>query len=296
MILIGENIHVMSPKVAAALKSRDAAPLRELAAAQAAAGMDMIDLNIGPARKGGAELMGWLVEEVAASCPVPLSLDTTNAEAIEAGLETLARLGRGGLINSCPVLPERLERLLPLAARYNQPVIALMWGPEGLPRDAAERGALAAEFLWRAAEAGVPVDNIWIDPVLCPLKGQQEQLMAALEFMQMLPELAPGARTTCGLSNISNGVPAELRGWLNRTYLVMLRRAGLTSAIVNAFDAELRALACGQRPELERLILRVMDGDEPRLADLAPEEAAYVRSARVLLGRSLFSDSWLEVA
>jgi 5-methyltetrahydrofolate corrinoid/iron sulfur protein methyltransferase len=294
--LIGENIFVTAPRVSEALKGRDAAFLRELAAAQAASGMDMLDLNIGPARKGGAELMRWLVNEVAAACPLPLSLDTTNIEAIEAGLAALAQLGRGGLINSCSVLPERLERLLPLAARYNQPIIALMWGPEGLPRDANERGALAAEFLWRAAKAGVPPENIWIDPVLCPIKGQQEQLAAALEFLRMLPELAPGCRTTCGLSNISNGVPAALRGWLNRTYLIMLRRAGLTSAIVSANDAELVALARGQRDELERLVHRVMDGDEPRLADLSPEEAAYAKSARVLLGRSLFSDSWLEVA
>jgi 5-methyltetrahydrofolate corrinoid/iron sulfur protein methyltransferase len=295
MILIGENIHVMSPKVSAALKARDAGPLRELAASQAAAGMDMIDLNIGPARKGGDDLMGWLVGEVASACPLPLSLDTTNLDALEAGLEALRAAGRGGLINSCSAVPERMERLLPLAARFQTPVIALMWGPDGLPRDANERGVLAADFLWRASEAGVTPEQLWIDPVLCPLKGQQEQLASALEFMQMLPELAPGCRTTCGLSNISNGVPAELRGWLNRTYLIMLRRAGLTSAIVNAFDADLVRIARGERADLEGLVFRVMDGEEPGLAGLGPEEAAYVRSARVILGRSLFSDSWLEL-
>jgi 5-methyltetrahydrofolate corrinoid/iron sulfur protein methyltransferase len=296
MILIGENIHVMSPRVATALKVRDAAPLRELARQQAEAGMDWLDLNIGPARKAGGELMRWLVGEVAEVCDLPLSLDTTSIEAIEAGLGVLAELKRGALINSCSVIPERMARLLPLAARYRAPLIALMWGPDGLPRDANERGALAAEFLYRAASAGIPPENIWIDPVLCPLKGQQEQLVSALEFVQMLPELAPGCASVCGLSNISNGVPGELRGWLNRTYLIMLKRFGLTSAIVNANDGELRRIARGERPELERLVHRVMDGDEPRLAGLSPEEAAYVRSARVILGRSLFSDSWLEVS
>jgi 5-methyltetrahydrofolate corrinoid/iron sulfur protein methyltransferase len=295
MLLIGENIHVMSPRVAAALKGREAAPLCELARAQAAAGMDWLDLNIGPARKGGADLMRWLAGEVAAVCPLPLSLDTTNVEALEAGVSACAELGRPALINSCSVVPERLERLLPLAAATGTPVIGLMWGPEGLPRDANERAALAAELLWRAAEAGVAPESIWIDPILCPIKGQQEQLVAALDFMRMLPELAPGAQSTCGLSNISNGVPHELRGWLNRTFLVMLKRAGLTSAIVNAFDAELALLARGERPDIEALIHRVMDGDEPPLSKLSPEEAAYVKSARVILGRSLFSDSWLEV-
>jgi 5-methyltetrahydrofolate corrinoid/iron sulfur protein methyltransferase len=296
MILIGENIHVMSPQVAAALKARDAGVLRALARQQAEAGMDMLDLNIGPARKGGEELMRWLVGEITQVCELPLSLDTTSHQAIEAGLGALAPLGRGALINSCSVVPERMERLLPLAARYGVPLIALMWGPEGLPRDANERGALAAEFLYRAAEAGVPAGNIWIDPVLCPIKGQQEQLVHALEFMEMLPELAPGCKSTCGLSNISNGVPAQLRGWLNRTYLIMLRRAGLTSAIVNAFDAELARIARGERGDLERLVHQVMDNDEPDPAALGSEEAAYVRSARVILGRSLFSDSWLEVS
>jgi len=295
MILIGENIHVMSPRVSEALKARDAGPLRELAAQQAAAGMDMLDLNIGPARKGGAELMAWLVGEVAAACPLPLSLDTTNAEALEAGAKALKAVGRGGLVNSCSVTPERMERLLPLAAETGLPVVALMWGPDGLPRDANERGALAAEFLWRAAEAGVAPENIWIDPVLCPIKGQPEQLMSALEFVQMLPELAPGCRTVCGLSNISNGVPAHLRGWLNRTYLIMLKRYGLMSAIVNAFDPDLARLVRGECPDLEDLVHRLMDGREPA-TPLGPEQAAYVKSARVLLGQSLFSDSWLEVS
>lgn len=295
MLLIGENIHVMSPKVAAALAARDAAAVRELAASQHRAGVDMLDLNIGPARKGGAELMAWLVNEVAAACPLPLSLDTTNADALEAGLTACAALGRGTLLNSCSVVPARMERLLPLAAKFGVPVIGLLWGPEGLPRDANERGALAAELLWRAAEAGVSPENIWIDPILCPIKGQQEQLLAALEFMKMLPELAPGAKSTCGLSNISNGVPNELRGWLNRTFLVMLKRCGLTSAIVNAFDPELAQLARDQRPDLEALIYHIMDGGEPPLAKLSPEEAAYAKSARVILGRSLFSDSWLSV-
>ncbi|MFH0810140.1 MAG: dihydropteroate synthase [Pseudomonadota bacterium] len=295
MILVGENIHVISPRVAEAFKARDGVAVRDMARTQAEAGMDRLDLNIGPARKDGPKLMRWLVGEVCQACELPVSLDTTNAEAIEAGLEVLAEIGRGGLINSCSVMPQRMERLLPLAAKFGAPVIALLWGSDGLPRDANERGALAAEFLYQASAAGIPPENVWIDPILCPIKGQQEQLVHALEFMEMLPEMAPGCGSICGLSNISSGVPGPLRGWLNRTYFIMLKRAGLSSAIVNAFDSDLARIARGERPDLEALVQQVAEGHEPDPSALTPEQTAYVKTARVILGRSLFSDSWLEV-
>ncbi|GAI68170.1 unnamed protein product, partial [marine sediment metagenome] len=102
-------------------------------------------------------------------------------------------------------------------------------------------------------------------------------------------------KSTVGLSNISNGTPTALRPYLNRTYLVMLMRYGLYSAIVDAFDAELIKIAKGEMPQIVDLVHRVMDGDKPDLTSLGEEEIKYVKTVRVLTGESLYSHSWLDV-
>jgi len=292
MLLIGENLNVISKKTANALKQKDASTIKEMALAQADAGMDMIDINLGPARKDGPELMEWVVKTVQDVVDLPLSLDTTNIDAIEAGL----KVHRGkALINSISARPERIEALMPLAKRYDAGFIGLMLGTDGIPRDANERGFLAAQIMAEAANCGIPEEDIWLDPIVLPINSQQMQVQGFTEFVMMLTELAPNSKSTCGLSNVSNGCPAHLRGILNRTYLVMIKRYGMYSAIVDAFDAELREIARGNRPDIESLIFRVMDGESIDMSALSREEADYVKTAKILLGHTLYSDSWLEL-
>jgi 5-methyltetrahydrofolate corrinoid/iron sulfur protein methyltransferase len=292
MFLIGENLNVMSKKLGEAFLARSAGPIQDMARAEAKAGMDMIDLNIGPARKTGPDFMAWLVNTVQEATDLPLSLDTSNAEAIEAGLK--AAKARP-LINSISARPERMEALMPVARKYNAPFIGLTLSAEGIPRDANERGLCAAEILAAAAGYGIPEEDIWIDPIVLPVNTQQMQIQGCTEFMMMLPDLAPAARSTCGLSNVSNGVPTHLRGVMNRTYLIMLKRYGIYSAIVDAFDEKLIAIARDREPELEALVHRVMDGEDIDVSGLSKENADYVKTARVLMGQTLYSDSWLEI-
>ncbi len=113
--------------------------------------------------------------------------------------------------------------------------------------------------------------------------------------MSMLSEIAPGCKSIVGLSNISNGAPAHLRPYLNRTYLVMLMKYGIYSAIVDAFDEELIKLAKSKMPEIVNLVWRMMDGEEPDFASLNPKELEYAKTVRVLTGQSLYSQSWLEI-
>ncbi|MBP1733511.1 MAG: dihydropteroate synthase, partial [Deltaproteobacteria bacterium] len=234
VLRIGENLNVIAKKIGEALKDRDPGPIREMAEAEAKAGVDLIDINLGPARKAGAELMEWVVKTVQEVVPhIPLSLDTSNVEAMEAGLKV--HKGRP-LINSISARPERMEALVPLAQKYKAPYIALMLGVEGIPRDANERGMLAAEHLAKAAQFGIPEEDLWVDPIVLPINTQQIQVQGCTEFIMMMPDIAPTCKSTCGLSNISNGAPAHLRGILNRTYLIMIKRYGMYSAIVDAFD------------------------------------------------------------
>ena len=116
-----------------------------------------------------------------------------------------------------------------------------------------------------------------------------------MKMFKDLQEVAPGMKSTCGLSNVSNGAPDHLRPILNQTYMMMLERYGMASAIVDAFDEGLRGFAQGGREDLRKLIHRVMDGEEVDLKSLSKEEADYVKTAKVLMGKTLYSDSWLEL-
>lgn len=294
MHLIGENLNVISTVIGKAFKEKDPGPIAEEAKRQKEKGMDWIDVNLGPARKGGPELMEFVVktiQEEIGETP-PLCLDTSNIEAMEAGLAT--HKGKA-IINSIMCRPERYENMIPLAVKYQASMIALMWGPEGLPRDENERGALAAELIYAANEAGVPNEDIFVDGIVTPVNIQQPQLMSLLVFQEMLQDMFPGIKSTCGLSNISNGPPDHLRPILNQTYMVMLERKGMYSCIADAYDDPLIAIARGEKPEAVEIIHKVMDGEEIDTGALSKELQGYVKTAKVILGQSLYSDSWLEL-
>jgi 5-methyltetrahydrofolate corrinoid/iron sulfur protein methyltransferase len=292
MILIGENLNVISKTLGPALKDKNAGPIEEMAKAETKAGIDLIDLNIGPARRGGDELMAWVVNTVQAVTDKMLSLDTTNLDAMEAGLGV-----RKGpvLINSVSLQTSRIDKGLELANKYNADLIGLLWSNDGMPRDVNERAMHTVDFVYKANEAGIPNERIWIDPIASPVSVEINQVKACVEFMAMLGEIAPGCKSTVGLSNISNGAPDELRCWLNRTYMIMLMRGGLYSAIVDAFDKDLMAIARGERPDIVELVHKMMDGEKPDISSLPREMANYARTTRVLMGESLYSASWLEV-
>jgi len=223
---------------------------------------------------------------------IPLVLDTSNIDAIEAAIK-VCKLPP--IINSIMARPERYERMIPIAAESGADFIALMWGPEGLPRDENERAALCVELLYAANEAGIPNEKIWVDGIVTPVNIQQPQLISLMEFQAMLQDIAPGAKSTCGLSNISNGPPEHLRGILNQTYMVMLERQGMVSVISDPLDEKLTDIAKGSRQDIVDLIHKVMDGDEPDMASLSKEYQDYVKTVNVILGKTLYSDSWLDI-
>jgi 5-methyltetrahydrofolate corrinoid/iron sulfur protein methyltransferase len=294
MFLIGENLNVINREIGKAFKEKDPGPIAEEAIRQKEKGMDWIDINLGPAKKGGPELMEFVVKTVqeAIGDNIPLCLDTSNIEAMEAGLAV--HKGKP-IINSIMARTERYEKMIPLAVKYNADMIALMWGPDGLPRDENERGALAAELLYAANEAGVPNENIFVDGIVTPVNIQQQQLMSLLAFQEMLQDMFPGVKSTCGLSNISNGPPEHLRSILNTTYLVMLERKGMYSVIADAYDDELIAVARGNRPDIVELVHKIMDGESVDIGALSKELQGYAKTAKVIMGQSLYSDSWLEL-
>ncbi len=304
MLIIGENIHIISPQVKEAFAARDTAAMQKLAKEQAAGGAGMLDLNIGPQKKEGPEIMRWLVPAIQDAVDLPLSLDTTNLDALRAGLQVA---NKQCLVNSASAQPERLETVPPLAAEFGAKLVALTMGKGGIPVTAEERVAMAIDALIpRALEVGIPMENLYLDPLFMTVSGCQEYCPPAVEAVRYIKQgMDPAPMTTGGLSNVSNQVPQEMRSLLNRVYLVMMMAVGLDSAIADPLDKELmntirivetRDDSTGAGALLLTLFDRVaaMEELEPPDVDMKdPDQAAIWKTVQVLMNKVIYTDNYL---
>ncbi len=234
MLIIGEKLSIIAKRVREAMEKRDKGPIQEIARLQHEQGAGMIDANIGPAEDGGASMMEWMVTTIQEAVPLPVCLDTTNVEAVEGGLKVHNNEWGRPLINSTSNDPERFS-LLELAAKYNGEIIGLTVGKGGLPADAEERAAIASEIMARAMEYGVPLEDIYLDPLVLQIATTQEQAIKVVQTIKMFQDLNdPPMKTVVGLSNISNGCPKAIRPILDTHYLALLIYEGLTAAIADA--------------------------------------------------------------
>lgn len=293
MILVGEGIHVISKEINQAIQTRNPEPIQNLARLQEQAGADYLDLNLGALTKNPAEIIQWVVNAVQEVTDIPVSLDTPNPLAMEAGLQICKS---PPLINSANCSQASKETIFPLAQKYSADLIVLTYSDDEMPTDADGRAALVLDMLEYANNLGIPNEKIWVDAVLMPICFNQPQVQAYLEFVKMFEDVAPRARTITGLSNVSScGVPVELRGLLNRTLFVILNRYGHSALIADVLDQYLMRLNRGELPGLVELIYKAEDGEQIDHEALSELEAAYVKTVDVLLGRKIYSHSWLEV-
>ncbi|MCX7857293.1 MAG: dihydropteroate synthase [Deltaproteobacteria bacterium] len=295
MIIIGENIHVIAKEVSQAIRERNAKVIQDLAIQQKEAGADYLDLNVGPVKRDTEETMKWLVECVQEVVDLPLSIDTMNPVAMEAGLKYCKRRP---LLNSASGKTDSKQNMLPLAKKYNCDVVVSVMTDKGMPPDLETKVESILDTVTYANELGIPNEDIWIDPIILPVStaGEGQRIAVEnLEFIKILQDVVPGVKSTVGLSNVSNGVPHHLRPILNRTYLVMLERSGLYSAIADPLDEELMALIRGKMENVRQLIYKVMDKEEIDMSSLTQKEIDYVKTARILMGETLYSDAWLEI-
>lgn len=307
MFVIAENIQIRATRVRQAIEERDAAFLQDTARMLVENGSHMIDLNIGPRKKDGPDVMTWLVETIGSVVDVPLSLDTTNLDAIAAGLK--AAQGRKNMLNPGSIAgdPARTERVFSLAVDYGATVIALTLEQTGMPASADARVAIAMEQLIAPAmEYGLPVEDLFIDPVVLTVKGMQEHPLEIIEAVRACKFMMdPAPSTTCGLSNVSNGVPHENRSLINRTFLVMLLAAGMDSAICDPLDRELMdwvRIVEGRddHTAMGRALVRLydavqnMDAFGPGDVDMDdPEQADLYKTVRILRNEVIFADDYL---
>lgn len=236
MLIIGEKLSIIAKRVREAMQKKDKGPIEEIARTQWKAGAGMIDANIGPAEDGGEELMKWMVTTIQEAVPLPVCLDTTNYKAIEAGLQVHNNEWGKPLINSTSNDPERFPMLF-LAGKYNSRIIGLTIGKGGLPADAEERAGIAAEIMARAMEYGVPLEDIYLDPLVLQIATSQDHALKVIKAVRMFQELNdPPMKTVVGLSNVSNGCPKHIRPILNKYYLGLLIYEGLTAAIADPHE------------------------------------------------------------
>jgi len=304
MYIVGENIHIISPRIKTAIAERDAKTIQNLALAQVRHGAQRLDLNIGPQKKSGPEVMSWLVNTIQEVVDIPFSFDTTNLAAIEAGLK-LAK--QQGMINSTSAEPERLANVPPLAAQYHAKLIALMMGKGGIPVNAEERVAIAIDQLIpRAMEVGIPFEDLYLDPLVLTVAGCQEYCPHAIEAVRYIKQgMDPAPKTIGGLSNVSNHVPPEGRSLINRVYLVMLMAVGIDAVIADPLDRELmetiriieeRDDSTGKGQLLLKLYDATAAGEElePSQVDMKdPEQVAIWKTVQVLLNKVIFTESYL---
>ena len=288
---IAESINIMSNTIGPAMRERVKGPIQKMAEEELAAGADMIDLNLGPARKAGDEMMKWLVETVQeVKSDVRLALDTTNTLAVEAGLKVC---NERALVNSISAQPASMDERLPLVKQYDADFVALTMSEEGIPRDASERAVALSTIMATADDLGIDHARYWVDPIVLPVSVDINQVKAYMEFIPMVKDIVPGATNTCGLSNVSNGAPTdELRGILNRAYLLMLYKLGQESAIVDAYDKEMMAICAGERQADADFIGKLVDGES--VAASNDHEKNLLKSFQVLNGDVLYSHSWLD--
>ena len=171
--VVAENINIMSKYTGNAMREKDPKPIQEWAEKLTERGADLLDLNLGPARKGGQEMMQWLVKTVQEVTDLPLFLDTTNNDAVEAGLQVYKVKKGRAVVNSIMAKPDRMDMQMPLVTKYDCDMVGLMWGPDGIPRDENERSVLLDSMMTKAGECGIGFERIWFDPIVVPVSSQQ---------------------------------------------------------------------------------------------------------------------------
>ena len=305
MYIICENIHIISEKVKEALTARDREFFMDLAVKQVEAGAKAVDINLGPRKKDFAEVWPWIIETVETVVDVPLSIDTTNVDGMEAALKAIKKAQP--ILNSTSAEPERLEKVPALAKKYGAKVIALTLRPEGIPIEADARVTIAVEQLIpRMMELDFGMENLIIDPLVLTVSGCQQYCPHLIETVRTLQYAwDPAPQISVGLSNVSNAVPNENRPLINRVYLAMLMGVGLQMMIANPFDKEqndvIRWIETKDTSNsLARAYNKIAEstraGEEPGPADFDqsdPEQAAIWKTTQILLNKVIYADAYL---
>ena len=236
MLIIGELINSTRKQVRKAVEEQDAAFIQDLARRQAAAGARWIDVNAGAFASDEVERLRWMIATVREVCDAPLSIDSPRPSAVEAGLEMA---GPDAFLNSISAESDRYRTLVPFLKKYQARVVALSLDDAGMTDDMDKVYAVADGLIKRLEDDGVPPDHIFVDPLIRPVSTNGEYGMGALRVVERITQHHPAVHKTCGLSNVSYGLPK--RKLVNQVFVAMAIAMGLDSAIVDPLDPRMMA-------------------------------------------------------
>lgn len=236
-MIVADNLQVINPIVAQAITDLDPGPIRRMVLQSQDAGAQAIDINSGPLPKSPEKYFTFLVETVQDVTALGLLLDTTNPDAMEAGLKACRNRP---IINGFSLEPAKIERILPLAAAYDADIIGYLLGPDShVPVEADEMMTVAVELFDAYSKSGLTLERLIIDPVIAPVSWDNgvRHNQAVLSLLTSLPDLLGGpVRTIAGISNLASGsMPTRRKIELETAYLPMLAAAGLDMALLNIF-------------------------------------------------------------
>ncbi|MEL6148917.1 MAG: dihydropteroate synthase [Chloroflexota bacterium] len=261
-VVIGERINPTGrKKLAAEMAAGDFSRVEFDTVKQIEAGAHMLDVNAGIPLADEPAILAEAIQRVQAITDVPLSIDSSIVAALEAGLEVYE--GKA-LLNSVTGEDERLEVVLPLVKKYNAAVICISNDETGISEDPDERFKVIQKIVHRAADYGIPKDDLVIDPLAMPIGAVRTAGTSLFRLVRRCREEL-GVNTTCGASNVSFGMPGRPK--LNAAFLSMAIGAGMTCAITNPIEEEIRMaikaadVFMGNDPNCENWIMANRDGE-----------------------------------
>ncbi|MDA8229384.1 MAG: methyltetrahydrofolate cobalamin methyltransferase [Desulfitobacterium hafniense] len=232
MLIVGELINTSRKAIKPAVENRDAVFIQDLAEKQVGAGADYVDVNCGTMVFNEEETMAWLVETIQEKVTAPLCIDSPNPKAIEVGL-SLAKNGQP-MINSITAEKERFNTVLPLVLKYKTKIVALCMDDSGMPETAEDRLRIADRLVADLTTAGVPEDDIYLDPLVKPVSTGDKAGLEVLETIYGIKAKYPKVHGICGLSNVSYGLPN--RKTLNQVFMIQTMAMGMDGYILDPLD------------------------------------------------------------
>ncbi len=227
MIIIGERINSTRKQVKEAVEAQDRTVIAELATTQMQAGANYLDINGGhPTRE--IEVMGWLLDIVQGTVDLPVALDSSNPDAILAGLK---RVKKKPIINSISLEKDRIKKFLPIVRDHECGVVALLMSDSGVPTSIREREQRAEDLVGQLLDAGKKLDEIYVDPCFLAVYTEGNAGLDVLASIRWIRNRWPEIHISGGVSNASHGLPK--RKWINQAYLVMGIEAGMDAAIID---------------------------------------------------------------
>ncbi len=234
MIFIGERINTGFKDIKAAVVEHDPQPIKDWAEKQAKAGSTYLDVNLGAASNKVEDLL-WMIETVENTVELPISIDNNKPAMLK---EAIPACKKPPLVNSLVAIDERMDELMPVIADNGASFIGLCMDEDGSPKSADKRVENAGKIMAKAMEYGIDSDQVFLDPIVMPLKFMQEQCSEIMKAAQQFTMFSdPPPHVVCGLSNVANST--KHKRLINRVFCAMMVANGLDAVICDICDDEL---------------------------------------------------------